>query len=123
MHCAHSADTRPAAVFIHNGAPQALVGCLHRFHNFHLFVAIFDFIAHTVVEPFRIIARRHDPGRLRIFRRNSWNIYPVHVRTRKSFGSMTRKLSVTELRSSGQRLGTCSRRKVRTVSANSRWLA
>ncbi len=27
MHCAHSADTRPAAIFIHNGAPQALVGC------------------------------------------------------------------------------------------------
>jgi hypothetical protein len=27
MHCAHSADTRPATIFIHNGAPQALVGC------------------------------------------------------------------------------------------------
>jgi hypothetical protein len=26
MHWAHSADTRPAAIFIHNGAPQALVG-------------------------------------------------------------------------------------------------
>jgi hypothetical protein len=51
------------------------------------------------------------------------DIYPVHVRTRKSFGSMTRKLSVTESRSSGQRLGTCSRRKVRTASANFRWLA
>jgi hypothetical protein len=28
MHCAHSADTRLATIFIHNGAPQALVSCL-----------------------------------------------------------------------------------------------
>jgi hypothetical protein len=28
MHRAHTADTRPATIFIHNGAPQALVGCL-----------------------------------------------------------------------------------------------
>jgi hypothetical protein len=28
MHCAHSADTRPVTIFIYNGAPQALVGCL-----------------------------------------------------------------------------------------------
>ena len=27
MHCAHSADTRPAVIFIHYGSPQALVGC------------------------------------------------------------------------------------------------
>ena len=47
-------------------------------------------------------------------------IYPVHARSRKTFGSMTRKLSVTESRNSGQRLGTCSRRKVRTASAKSR---
>ena len=26
MHRAHTADTRPATIFIHNGAPQALVG-------------------------------------------------------------------------------------------------
>ena len=28
MHRAHNADTGPATIFIHNGAPQALVGCL-----------------------------------------------------------------------------------------------
>jgi hypothetical protein len=28
MHCAHTADTRSATIFILNGAPQALVGCL-----------------------------------------------------------------------------------------------
>jgi hypothetical protein len=27
MRGAHTADTRLAAIFIHNGAPQALVGC------------------------------------------------------------------------------------------------
>jgi hypothetical protein len=26
MHRAHTADTRPATIFINNGAPQALVG-------------------------------------------------------------------------------------------------
>ena len=30
------------------------------------------------------------------------HIYPVHAKTRKSFGLMTRKLSVTESHSSGQ---------------------
>jgi hypothetical protein len=38
-------------------------------------------------------------------------IYPVHVITRKFFGEMTRKLSVTESRKSVQFLVTCSRRK------------
>ena len=37
-------------------------------------------------------------------------LYPAHARTRKSFGSMTRKLSVTESQNSDQRLGTFSRR-------------
>src|SRR5208283_4016060 len=46
--------------------------------------------------------------------------YPAQVTTRKFFGSMTRKLSVTEARNSGHRLGTCSRRKPRTASVNSR---
>ena len=27
MHRAHTAGTGPATIFIHNGAPQALVGC------------------------------------------------------------------------------------------------
>jgi hypothetical protein len=27
MHPAHTADTRADLIFIHNGAPQALVGC------------------------------------------------------------------------------------------------
>ena len=27
MHRAHTADAGPATIFIHNGAPQALVGC------------------------------------------------------------------------------------------------
>src|SRR5208283_4648122 len=47
-------------------------------------------------------------------------LYPAQVTTRKFFGSMTRKLSVTEARNSGHRLGTCSRRKPRTASVNSR---
>ena len=50
-------------------------------------------------------------------------IYPAHVRTRKSFGLMTRKLSVTESQYSGQHLGTFSRRKSSVASANSRYVA
>jgi len=34
-------------------------------------------------------------------------IYPVHVTTRKSFGLMTRKLSVTESQRSAQFRGDC----------------
>ena len=45
-------------------------------------------------------------------------IYPVHVTTRKSFGSMTRKLSVTESQKSAQLRGTFSRRKSSAASAN-----
>ena len=45
-------------------------------------------------------------------------IYPVHVMTRKSFGLMTRKLSVTESQRSAQFPGTFSRRKLSVASAN-----
>ena len=45
-------------------------------------------------------------------------IYPVHVSTRKSFGLMTRKLSVTESRKLLQFLGTLSRKKSSVASAN-----
>ena len=45
-------------------------------------------------------------------------IYPVHVTTRKSLGDMTRKLSVTELRSCAQLRGTFSRRNSSVASAN-----
>ena len=45
-------------------------------------------------------------------------IYPVHVMTRKSFGLMTRKLSVTESQKSAQFRGTVSRRKPSVASAN-----
>src|SRR6202035_4723546 len=45
-------------------------------------------------------------------------IYPVHVSTRKSFGLMTRKLSVTESRKLLQFLGTLSRKKSSVTSAN-----
>jgi hypothetical protein len=45
-----------------------------------------------------------------------WKIYPAHARTRKSFGSMTRKLSVTSSHQVAQFAGTRSRRKV-SVSA------
>jgi len=38
-------------------------------------------------------------------------VYPVHATTRKSFGDMTRKLSVTESHRSAQLRGTFSRRK------------
>jgi hypothetical protein len=44
-------------------------------------------------------------------------VYPVHVRTRKSFGLMTRKLSVTESRKLAQFLGTLSRKKSSVASA------
>ena len=45
-------------------------------------------------------------------------LYPVHVSTRKSFGLMTRKLSVTESRKLLQFLGTLSRKKSSVTSAN-----
>ena len=45
-------------------------------------------------------------------------LYPVHVMTRKSFGLMTRKLSVTESQRSAQFPGTFSRRKLSVASAN-----
>src|ERR1019366_2998202 len=44
--------------------------------------------------------------------------HPVYVRTRKSFGLMTRKLSVTESRKRFQFLGTLSRKKSSVASAN-----
>jgi NAD(P)-dependent dehydrogenase (short-subunit alcohol dehydrogenase family) len=46
-------------------------------------------------------------------------VYPVHARIRKSFGSMTRKLSVTESQSSSQFCGTSLHRKLSTSPANS----
>ena len=46
------------------------------------------------------------------------SLYPVHVMTRKSFGLMTRKLSVTESQKSAQFRGTVSRRKPSVASAN-----
>jgi hypothetical protein len=46
------------------------------------------------------------------------HVYPVQVRTRKSFGLMTRKLSVTESRKLPQFLGTLSRKKSSVASAN-----
>ena len=45
-------------------------------------------------------------------------VYPVHVMTRKSFGLMTRKLSVTESQRSAQFPGTFPRRKLSVASAN-----
>ncbi len=63
---------------------------------------------------------------LPFFSSHSWSriffymiLYPVHARTRKSFGSMTRKLSVTELQNSCQFCGTSLRRKLSTSPANS----
>src|SRR5271163_1103637 len=46
-------------------------------------------------------------------------VYPVHAITRKSFGDITRKLSVTVLLYLPQCRGTLSRRKSRVASANS----
>jgi hypothetical protein len=51
------------------------------------------------------------------------NLYPAHPTTRKSPGSMTRKLSVTESHSCGQFRGTSSRRKLSVVPAKSLKLA
>ena len=48
----------------------------------------------------------------------NFKLYPVHVMTRKSFGLMTRKLSVTESQRSAQFPGTFSRRKLSVASAN-----
>ena len=45
-------------------------------------------------------------------------LYPVHVMTRKSFGLMMRKLSVTESQRSAQFPGTFPRRKLSVASAN-----
>jgi hypothetical protein len=50
-------------------------------------------------------------------------VYPVRVRTRKSFGLMTRKLSATESRKPPQFLGTLSRKKLSVASANCRHVA
>lgn len=55
--------------------------------------------------------------------RRALKLYPVQARTRKSFGFMTRKLSVTESQNSGQHLGTFLRRKSSAASANSRYVA
>ena len=52
------------------------------------------------------------------FQRGSYFVYPVHVTTRKSFGLMMRKLSVTESRNRGQFRGTLSRRNPSVASAN-----
>src|SRR5208283_6211467 len=46
------------------------------------------------------------------------DIYPVHPRSRKSFGDITRKLSVIALLYLAQFRGTFSRRNSRAVSAN-----
>ena len=37
---AHTADTHPTAIFIHNGAPQALIGSQARLWTFKDFVAL-----------------------------------------------------------------------------------
>src|SRR5450830_1239304 len=50
--------------------------------------------------------------------RTNRKLYPVHVTTRKSFGLMTRKLSVTESHRIAQFRGTFSRRKPSVASAN-----
>jgi hypothetical protein len=55
--------------------------------------------------------------------KNFWwehQIYPIHARTRKSFGLMTRKLSVMVSRRFVQFCGTFSRKKVSAAPANSR---
>ena len=48
----------------------------------------------------------------------SLDIYPAHVMSRKSFGRMTRKLSVTESQIPTQSRGTLLRRKPSAASAN-----
>src|SRR5262245_53898435 len=47
------------------------------------------------------------------------DVYPYALRTRKSAGLMTRKLSVTESQKTAQFFGTSSRRKCRTDRQNS----
>ena len=59
-----------------------------------------------------------DAVSMRVSEGDRIDIYPVHVMTRKSFGLMTRKLSVTESQRSAQFRGTVSRRKPSVASAN-----
>ena len=58
------------------------------------------------------------PPRFGRFFANATVLYPVHVTIRKSFGLMTRKLSVTKSRHLRQFLGTFSRKKSSVASAN-----
>src|SRR5205823_4414379 len=51
------------------------------------------------------------------------NVYPYALRTRKSAGLMTRKLSVTESQKTAQFFGTSSRRKCSTDWQNSLYVA
>jgi hypothetical protein len=69
----------------------------------------FEFPTGTAVELTRFLAECSPKTPL---------IYPVHVTTRKSFGLMTRKLSVTESQNSAQLRGTFSHRKLSAASAN-----
>ena len=75
-----------------------------------------------VLQVFRAVrSRRGDKGRDdRKFLEalHYFTVYPVHVMTRKSFGLMMRKLSVTESQRSAQFPGTFSRRKLSVASAN-----
>ena len=64
------------------------------------------------------IERGFDWSRCLLQYRAVSTLYPVHVMTRKSFGLMTRKLSVTESQRSAQFRGTVSRRKPSVASAN-----
>ena len=78
----------------------------------------FAAMAYVLLCALRRIGLHHTPfakatcGTIRL------KLYPVHVMTRKSFGLMTRKLSVTESQRSAQFRGTVSRRKPSVASAN-----
>ena len=67
-----------------------------------------------------IVTSATDVGVLQLSRDTQiYELYLDHFKTRKSLGSMTRKLSVTESRNSDHRTGTVSLRNSRTSSANS----
>ena len=70
----------------------------------------------TEINALRNLYGNHIPGATSI---DKTNVYPAHVRTRKSFGDMTRKLSDTSSHKSPQFLGTSSFRNPSMASQNS----
>ena len=87
-----------------------------------LFTYVFGFIAINIhlgkfgIFEFNILSSWYVIGGILYI---AFLVYPAHVRTRKSFGDMTRKLSDTSSHKSPQFLGTSSFRNPSMASQNS----